>query len=151
MEDMRNQAAQTVADMMRAREARAAMQRTLLLRYPGTSVVCLCMNIAGPVKTDEAIERAFAWGAQAVRDVLAPHEVCPVVAAVFRLQLNDAQEVVKKTRRLCGEGGAGRCGRWCSQTESVCSLRRVLLAGQGACWFGADKAQHGRSLWHRGG
>ena len=38
----------------------------------------------------------------------------PVVAAVFRLQLNDAQEVVKKTRRLCGEGGAGRCGRWCS-------------------------------------
>ena len=27
---------------------------------------------------------------------VAPHEVCPVVAAVFRLQLNDAQEVVKK-------------------------------------------------------
>ena len=45
---------------------------------------------------------------------VAPHEVCPVVAAVFRLQLNDAKEVVKKTRRLCGEGGAGRCGRWCS-------------------------------------
>ena len=44
---------------------------------------------------------------------VAPHEVCPVVAAVFRLQLNDAQEVVKKTRRICSEGGAGRCGRWC--------------------------------------
>ena len=27
---------------------------------------------------------------------VAPHEVCPVVTAVFRLQLNGAQEVVKK-------------------------------------------------------
>ena len=76
MENRQGQAAQTVADMMRAREARAAMQHALLTKYPGTCVVCLCMNIAGPVKTDAAIERAFAWGVQAVRDVLAPHELC---------------------------------------------------------------------------
>ena len=50
----------TVPDMMNAREARAQAQRTLLARYPGAAVVCLCMNIAGPVKRTENIERAFA-------------------------------------------------------------------------------------------
>ena len=49
----------TVAEMMAAREARAQMQRTLLSRYPGAVLVCLTMNIAGPVKTDAQIERAF--------------------------------------------------------------------------------------------
>ena len=69
---------------------------------------------------------------------VAPHEVCPVVAAVFRLQLNDAQEVVKKARRLCGEGGAGGCGRWCSHAERVCA------AYDKCCWL--DKALAGLVL-----
>ena len=64
----------TVPDMMNAREARAQAQRMLLERHPGASVVCLCMNIAGPVKRTEKIERAFAWGASAVRAVLEPYE-----------------------------------------------------------------------------
>ncbi len=64
----------TVPDMMMAREARAQMQQTLLLEYPGTAIVCLCMNIAGPVKTNERIERAFRWGADTVRAVLKPYE-----------------------------------------------------------------------------
>ena len=62
----------TVPDMMNAREARAQAQRRLLERHPGASVVCLCMNIAGPIKRTEKIERAFAWGASAVRAVLEP-------------------------------------------------------------------------------
>ena len=65
----------TVPDMMNAREARAQAQRTLLARYPGAAVVCLCMNIAGPVKRTENIERAFAWGAVQVKAVLAPYEI----------------------------------------------------------------------------
>lgn len=64
----------TVPDMMNAREARAQAQRTLLARYPGAAVVCLCMNIAGPVKRTENIERAFAWGVAQVKAVLAPYE-----------------------------------------------------------------------------
>ena len=64
----------TVPDMMNAREARAQVQRTLLARYPGAAVVCLCMNIAGPVKRTENIERAFAWGVAQVKAVLAPYE-----------------------------------------------------------------------------
>ena len=82
---------------------------------------------------------------------VAPHEVCPVVAAVFRLQLNDAQEVVKKLEDFAVRVAQEDVGAGAAMLEWVCSLRRVLLAGQGACWFGADKAEHGRSLWHRGG
>ena len=62
----------TVPDMMAAREARAQVQRTLLARYPGATVVCLTMNIAGPVKATDEIERAFDWGWRAVRAVAAP-------------------------------------------------------------------------------
>ena len=52
----------TVMDMMDAREARCMMQQTLLARYPGAALVCLTMNIAGPVKNTPLIRRAFAWG-----------------------------------------------------------------------------------------
>lgn len=62
----------TVGDMMAAREARAQLQRELLSRHPGATIVCLTMNIAGPVKTTPEIERAFAWGWGAVRAVAAP-------------------------------------------------------------------------------
>ncbi len=64
----------TVSDMMDAREARAQAQRALLARYPGASVVCLCMNIAGAIKRTENIERAFSWGLRNVKAVLAPCE-----------------------------------------------------------------------------
>ena len=62
----------TVADMMAAREARAQMQQTLLAGNPGAVLVCLTMNVAGPVKTDAQIERAFAWGRAGIEAVLAP-------------------------------------------------------------------------------
>ena len=52
----------TVPDMMNAREARAQAQRMLLERHPGASVVCLCMNIAGPVKNSEEIAWGFQFG-----------------------------------------------------------------------------------------
>ena len=61
----------TVPDMMQAREARFFMQQTMLARYPGSALVCLTMNIAGPVKVTPAIERAFCWGMDHVRAVLA--------------------------------------------------------------------------------
>lgn len=95
----------TVPDMMNAREARAQAQRMLLERHPGASVVCLCMNIAGPIKRTEKIERAFAWGASAVRAVLEPYEtlfdaeIHEKTGPEAMLCLHgDAQEI---KRRLC--------------------------------------------------
>lgn len=95
----------TVADMMQAREARFAMQGTLLGRYAGAALVCLTMNVAGPVKTTPQIERAFAWGMARIQAVLAGNELLFHAAihektgpeAVFAVR-GDAQEL---KRRLC--------------------------------------------------
>lgn len=51
----------TLADVLRARDRRAARQAELLRR--GCTVVSFTMNIPGPVKTDPDIERAFREGA----------------------------------------------------------------------------------------
>ena len=107
----------TVPDMMNAREARAQAQRMLLERHPGASVVCLCMNIAGPVKRTEKIERAFAWGASAVRAVLEPYET-----------LFDA-EIHEKTgpeAMLCLHGNALEIKRRLCFLEDGCALGRLL-------------------------
>lgn len=107
----------TVPDMMNAREARAQAQRMLLERHPGASVVCLCMNIAGPIKRTEKIERAFAWGASAVRAVLEPYET-----------LFDA-EIHEKTgpeAMLCLHGNAQEIKRRLCFLEDGCALGRLL-------------------------
>ena len=107
----------TVPDMMRAREARFQVQCALRARYPGAAVVCLTMNVAGPVKTTPEIERAFDWGVRAVRAALGGHALCfeaqvrertgPEAAFAVR---GDAREL---KRRLC-------------QLEDGCDLGRLL-------------------------
>ena len=95
----------TVADMMTAREARYMMQQTLLSRYPGSVLVCLTMNIAGPVKNTALIRRVFEWGKGQIAAVLRAHRVVFDAAisektgpeAVFAV-MADALEV---KRRLC--------------------------------------------------
>lgn len=107
----------TVPDMMNAREARAQAQRMLLKRHPGAAVVCLCMNIAGPVKRTDNIERAFAWGTASVRAVLAPYE-----------KLFDA-EIHEKTgpeAMLCLQGDAMEIKRRLCALEDHEALGRLL-------------------------
>ena len=65
----------TVEEMCAAREARAMAQMTLLSRHKGAVVVCLTMNIAGPIKRSERYDRAFDEGERAVRAILAPHKL----------------------------------------------------------------------------
>ena len=51
----------TLEDMLNAREQRAYRQRTLLAQY-GVPMAVLTMNIAGPIKRGEWIDRGFALG-----------------------------------------------------------------------------------------
>jgi len=138
----------TVADMMQAREARFFMQQNMLARYPGASLVCLTMNVAGPVKVTPAIERAFAWGMDSIRAVLAGNRVLfeaeihekTGAEAVFVVQ-GEAKEV---KRRLCLlEDGCvmGRLldvdviapdGEKISRTQIGLPPRKCLLCGQDA-------------------
>lgn len=137
-----------VADMMQARDARAQMQRALLAQHPGTTVVCLCMNIAGPVKTTPNIERAFDWGLGQVRAVLAPYEAL-FDRAVYAKTGPEAMLCVRADaltvkRRLCAleDGEAlGRLldadviapgGEKVSRADVGLPARRCLLCGQDA-------------------
>lgn len=59
-----------VMDILRARDVRAERQRKLLEKH-GLPLVSFTMNIAGPVKTDGLIRRAFFEGAARIEAVLA--------------------------------------------------------------------------------
>ena len=111
----------TVAEMAAAREARAMAQMTLLTRFKGAVVVCLTMNIAGPVKMSRQVERAFDWGLRQVRAVLAPNKLLFSHAirektgpeAIFCVE-GDAMEI---KRRLCALEDGQDIGRLLSGTE----------------------------------
>jgi len=138
----------TVADMMAAREARYVMQQTLLERCPGTALVCLTMNIAGPVKNTAMIRRAFAWGREQIAAVLSASRVVFEAQisektgpeAVFAVQA-DALEI---KRRLCALEDGCRMGRLLdidvigadgekiSRTQIGLPPRKCLLCGQDA-------------------
>ena len=116
----------TVADMMAAREARAQMQQTLLAGNPGAVLVCLTMNVAGPVKTDAQIERAFAWGRAGIEAVLAPQR---------RLFAAEIHEATGPEAVFVVEGDAGEIKRRLCALEDGCAMGRLLdvdvLFGQG--------------------
>ena len=60
----------TLMEMLEAREVRAGRQRELLERY-ARPVVSFTLNIAGPVKNDPVIRRAFREGLLRLEDALA--------------------------------------------------------------------------------
>ncbi len=138
----------TVPDMMQAREARFFMQQTMLSRYPGAALVCLTMNVAGPVKSTPPIERAFSWGMEKIRAVLAGakmlfeadiHEKTgPEAVFVFS---GDAKEVKRRLCLLEDSCAMGRLldidvirtdGEKISRTEIGLPPRKCLLCGQDA-------------------
>ena len=155
----------TVADMSAAREARAMAQMELLSRYPGAAVVCLTMNIAGPVKLDDQIEQAFVWGLREVRAVLAHEKLLfsriirekTGPEAVFCVE-GDATGI---KRRLCvlEEGPSiGRLldidvlhgqGKKVSRTELGLPVRRCLLCGQPAPVCARSRAHSVQELRNR--
>lgn len=69
---MTDQQHASVGDMAAAREARAAKQRQLLADR-GAPLICLTMNIAGPVKLNGLIRQAFEEGVTMLSDTLAAH------------------------------------------------------------------------------
>lgn len=155
----------TVADMMQAREARFFMQQNMLARYPGAVLVCLTMNVAGPVKVTPAIERAFAWGMESIRAVLAGNRVRfeadihekTGAEAVFVVE-GEAKEV---KRRLCllEDGCAmGRLldvdviepdGQKISRTDIGLPPRKCLLCGQDAPVCARSRAHTVEELFAR--
>ena len=154
----------TVSDMMDAREARAQAQRALLARYPGASVVCLCMNIAA-IKRTENIERAFSWGLRNVKAVLAPCETL-FDAAIHEKTGPEAMLCVRADaraikRRLCALEDGEALGRLLdidviapdggkiSRTEIGLPARRCLLCGNPAPVCARSRAHSADALFEK--
>ena len=155
----------TVPDMMNAREARAQAQRALLARYPDAAVVCLCMNIAGPIKRTENIERAFAWGVSRVKAVLAPYETL-FDAAIHEKTGPEAMICVRADakavkRRLCALEDGEALGRLLdidviapdggkiSRTDIGLPARRCLLCDKPAPVCARSRAHSVDALFER--
>ena len=51
----------TITDMMNCRDRRVSIQNELISKYD-KPVLSFCMNIPGPVKTNEQIRKAFDFG-----------------------------------------------------------------------------------------
>ena len=67
----------SLEEVLLAREKRAGIQKELIEKY-GVPVISFTMNIAGPVKTDPRIRRAFEHGRAALEQRLQA-ERCPVI------------------------------------------------------------------------
>lgn len=63
-----------VMDVLRARDARAARQQEMLKKH-GLPLISFTMNIAGPVKTDGLIRRAFFEGVARIEAVLTARRI----------------------------------------------------------------------------
>ncbi len=59
--------------MLMAREARAAAQQAIMEAHPGCTLISFCLNIPGPVKTNEDLRRLFDDGLAAITDALRQH------------------------------------------------------------------------------
>ena len=155
-----------VADMMEAREGRAAAQRRLV-RAHGAPLVCLTMNIAGPVKVTREIERAFENAleeieAQILREgyVRAREQVRAVtgleaffvVAGVgvqllkrLMCEVEDASPV----GRLLDADVIGLDGEKLSRTDVGLPVRRCLLCGEEAPLCARSRAHSAEALFSR--
>ena len=69
-EDLRTAHEIGLPDMLEARERRSHRQNDLRASYPGCTMVCFTMNIAGPVKNSPLIRRGFLHGCALFRQQL---------------------------------------------------------------------------------
>ena len=102
-----------VADILRARDERAALQTRLRERW-GCPVISFTMNIAGPIKRNALIDRAFWEGVSRVEQVLAARGEA-VLDSVCTLSFTGAEklwavrgdaEELKRQMTLCEEADA---------------------------------------------
>ena len=64
----------TITDMMNCRDRRVSIQNELINKYD-KPVLSFCMNIQGPVKTNEQIRKAFDSGKAELLKVLSTHNI----------------------------------------------------------------------------
>lgn len=132
----------TVADMLGARDRRAGWQKRFLQTSP--ALICLTMNIPGPVKTSPEILAAFREGVRRVQSVVGArpirYEAFTGPEAYFPINA-DASAIKRAMCRIEDEELLGRLydldvlfgtGEKCSRVSLGLSPRTCLLCGKPA-------------------
>lgn len=108
----------TLEQMLAAKERRVLRQRALLEQY-GQSLVCLTMNIAGPVKNNQLIRRGFLEGERRLLGQLA--------SGGFRcLHQERHMEVTGNEGFYVVEGVASALKKLTVELEDRCKIGRLL-------------------------
>ncbi len=79
----------TLADVLAARDARAARQKALLSAHPGCALVCFTVNTPGPVKKNTASDRVHEAGRDRILTALSGARMLPVHAEYLALRTGD--------------------------------------------------------------
>ncbi|ANZ57561.1 hypothetical protein AYR59_01600 [Fructilactobacillus lindneri] len=66
----KNGSEQTIADVLRNKDQRAALQQQLLQQYPDDTIVAVKLNIPGPIKTNDKIVKLFKAGIKQIETIL---------------------------------------------------------------------------------
>lgn len=108
----------SVSDILTARDRRAARQQTLLEKYR-RPLISFTMNIAGPIKTNAVIRRAFEEGMALIRRELARMSI-PVLA------FEEAAAFTGNEALWCLDGNAAVIKRRMCLIEESCPLGRLF-------------------------
>ncbi len=154
----------TVVDMMAARDKRAVRQRALL-DAQGVPVVCLTLNIAGPVKVTRVIVDGFDEAVRRIREQFARYGLA--VRAAERVEAATGLEMLwavdaeppRLKRMLCQVEEADRFGRLLdidviarnsekvSRQDIGLPPRRCLLCGEDAAVCARSRAHTVEALF----
>lgn len=74
---------QHLEDMLKARENRSHFQVNLMKRFPDATLLALKINVPGPVKNNEAIQKVFYEATQRLEDAL-KHASMAVLEKIIR-------------------------------------------------------------------
>lgn len=108
----------SVADMLLARDRRVERQKALQSRH-AAPLISFTMNIAGEIKRDELIQRAFFEGVRRVREQLDGHGVC-VLEEIQTLDFTGCEQL------WCVRGEATSLKRWMQAVEEADELGRLF-------------------------
>ena len=107
-----------VVDMLRARDARAERQDRLLKKH-AAPLISFTMNIAGEIKLDAWIERAFHEGAKRIEKQLSWHEA-PVLESICTIEFTGCEQI------WAVRGDARQLKAWMQAIEEADALGRLF-------------------------
>lgn len=108
----------TLNDMLRCREKRAALQQTVLERYHNT-LISFCLNIPGPIKTNEELYELYSDGVLEINRALQQ-------ADIEVLSRNETLAATGDEMLLCVDADAALCKQLMQHIEETHPLGRLF-------------------------